>query len=767
MASWSASSRSASSASCSSLPSRAPRPRSAKSCSTAPRASPRGRSACPARRSRRQARSAPAATGRSRSCTASTGSAPTWRPGRPLCIVVDDAQWADVPSLRFLAFLLPRLEELPVALVVGARGLESGDSSELLETIVGDSSAEVVLLQPLSPAGVSDFVEQALGLAPGPAFVDACLRTTRGIPFLLRELATALRAEGLEPTESAADDVDRVGAPAIGRSIALRLGRLPEPAVGLAHALAILERGELHEAAEPRGPSDRPGGGGGRRARHGGHRRARRGRWRSSTRSCGRASTSHSRRTPARATTGRRRSCSQSVPGENERVAEHLLAAEPVGDRWSVERLVDAARTASRTGAPESAAVYLRRALAEPPDSGRAARRSPRARRGRGNGRAALLARPPRGGRRDDSGRRGPRRRGDRARPRAQPRAASGRRGRRALPHRGLPRPGRRGAIRSAGGARHGSGGVERRPGAGDRRIAAAAESDPRAGGCRGVRRARGLCGGGVHRDAGERAGRRLRRARPPRAPRRTCQAPRRARPALVRARDVVRVERRHAARDRALRRGAAAPRRVDSAGALGRRQFQDGGRPRPPGLAPSPPGRSRGGPDGHADRRGRLGAPPADPLPAAERRRARDGSRRPGRAGRGREGARSAQERGGERLARGRRSPVQPRPAASRAVAYRRGACRLPGRRPPDDGARRPPVPATCTGGRRRRSPTCCSESRTRRGRSPPRRSSWRGRSGGNARSASRCARRESSRAVLPARSSCGRRSQRTSRPV
>ena len=39
----------------------------------------------------------------------------------PLCLVVDDAHWADAPSLRYLAFLLTRLEELDVALVVAAR----------------------------------------------------------------------------------------------------------------------------------------------------------------------------------------------------------------------------------------------------------------------------------------------------------------------------------------------------------------------------------------------------------------------------------------------------------------------------------------------------------------------------------------------------------------------------------------------------------------------------------------------------------------------
>ena len=53
-----------------------------------------------------------------------------------------------------------------------------------------------------------------------------------------------------------------------------------------------------------------------------------------------------------------------------ERVAEHLLATEPTGDAWTVARLTEAAREASRRGAPESAASYLRRVLAEPPAAG-------------------------------------------------------------------------------------------------------------------------------------------------------------------------------------------------------------------------------------------------------------------------------------------------------------------------------------------------------------------------------------------------------------
>ena len=58
-------------------------------------------------------------------------------------------------------------------------------------------------------------------------------------------------------------------------------------------------------------------------------------------------------------------------PNANERVAKHLLVSEPAGDDWVVERLVEAAGRACKQGAPESEAMFLRRALAEPPAADR------------------------------------------------------------------------------------------------------------------------------------------------------------------------------------------------------------------------------------------------------------------------------------------------------------------------------------------------------------------------------------------------------------
>ena len=90
--------------------------------------------------------------------------------GGPLCLVVDDAHWADVASLRYLAFLLTRLEELNVALVLATRPREAGTDAELLATVTTDPSAELIRLPPLTRAAIAQLVESRLGEAPEPAF---------------------------------------------------------------------------------------------------------------------------------------------------------------------------------------------------------------------------------------------------------------------------------------------------------------------------------------------------------------------------------------------------------------------------------------------------------------------------------------------------------------------------------------------------------------------------------------------------------------------
>ena len=166
--------------------------------------------------------------------------------------------------------------------------------------------------------------------------------------------------------QPAAPRVERIGARTIGRSLRLRLDRLPEPAGRLARAVAVLERGELIQAARLAGLGEseaaeaadvlsaasilEPG-----RPLAFVHPIVRTGIY--TELSSGERSQGHRGAAKLFA----------AQPGANELVAEHLLVSDPAGDAWVVERLVEAARAATRSGAPESAAVYLRRALAEPP----------------------------------------------------------------------------------------------------------------------------------------------------------------------------------------------------------------------------------------------------------------------------------------------------------------------------------------------------------------------------------------------------------------
>src|SRR5688500_9928852 len=284
----------------------------------------------------------------------------------PLCLVIDDAHWADAASLRYLAFLVTRLEELDAALIVATRPREDGADAELLAAVTTDPSADLIRLLPLTGAAVAQLVESRLGGVPDPIFVDACLRATGGTPFLMRVLVDALTEGGIAPTAEAARHVERIGARTVGRSIRLRLRRLPEPARSLARALAILEQSDLlpaarlaeldeAEAAEAadllaRAGILEPG-----RPLTFVHPMVRSGIY--SELSGAERARGH----------GRAARLLAEQPGTRERVARHLLVSDPSGDGWVVGQLVDAACAAGKQGAPESEAVFLRRALVEPP----------------------------------------------------------------------------------------------------------------------------------------------------------------------------------------------------------------------------------------------------------------------------------------------------------------------------------------------------------------------------------------------------------------
>jgi hypothetical protein len=112
----------------------------------------------------------------------------------PLVIAVDDAHWADEPSLRWLAHLAARIEGLPAALLLAVR---NGPGQP---AIVGELRAcpacTPLQLGPLEAQATAALMRQRLGGQADDQLCQACHARAGGNPFLLEALATALRAPG-------------------------------------------------------------------------------------------------------------------------------------------------------------------------------------------------------------------------------------------------------------------------------------------------------------------------------------------------------------------------------------------------------------------------------------------------------------------------------------------------------------------------------------------------------------------------------------------
>ena len=167
---------------------------------------------------------------------------------RPLVLAVDDLQWSDPPSLRWLAYLARRLEGVPVCVFATLRPVE--DEHPLLAELMADPAIAIVRPNALSAPSVAELVQQELGADAEETFCLACHHATGGNPLLLRELLRTLAAEDVTPVAASVPVVERLAPDAVTRSVRLRLGRLPAEAARLARVVAVLgDRAERDQAA--------------------------------------------------------------------------------------------------------------------------------------------------------------------------------------------------------------------------------------------------------------------------------------------------------------------------------------------------------------------------------------------------------------------------------------------------------------------------------------------------------------------------------------
>jgi DNA-binding CsgD family transcriptional regulator len=291
---------------------------------------------------------------------------------RPLLIAVDDAQWADEPSLRWLAYLAPRLEGLAAGVLVALR---QGDPAVMGAPLLAVRAAAAVLHPALlSEEAVSAVVRAAAGGEAAAELCAAVYAACGGNPLYLAELLRAAQFSGrplaaLKPAELLAGGLEGVA-----RQVITRVRGLGPGALGLAQALAVLGDGcELRHAAAIAGLTTAVAG------------------WlaaglaRAEVLAAGdeprfvhpvirdalEASLDSGGKDRAHRRAARLLHADGAPPGQ---VAAHLVRVRPAGDGWVLARLREAARAAMDSGAPQAAADLLDRALAEaPPPEQRAA----------------------------------------------------------------------------------------------------------------------------------------------------------------------------------------------------------------------------------------------------------------------------------------------------------------------------------------------------------------------------------------------------------
>ena len=283
----------------------------------------------------------------------------------PIALCVDDLHWSDTESLRFLGYLAPRLDGLPLAVLASARTRENVTAD--LARLFAAPETKVLRLEPLSVGATAALCELRLGTTVAHEFAAACQGATGGNPFFLETLLREAKDLRFLTDAREAARVRRFGPVAVARAVLLRLAVAPAAATALVRAIAVLgdgasvaEAGRLAEI--PEGEAARMAdllvtlailkSGEGLEFAH------------AIVRQAVYADIGAHSRTQAHARAAR---ILAERGASDERVATQIAEAEPAGEAERVELLRRVAAGALARGAPAAAVVWLKRALAEPP----------------------------------------------------------------------------------------------------------------------------------------------------------------------------------------------------------------------------------------------------------------------------------------------------------------------------------------------------------------------------------------------------------------
>ena len=116
----------------------------------------------------------------------------------PVIIAIDDVQWLDVPSARVLAFVVRRLEDAPIRILVALRVGSGGDPLALGQAGSAPSLHRVAI-GPLREEAMTRLLRDRTGGDLTHPILLRLHRISEGNPFFALEIARALTGQGVRP----------------------------------------------------------------------------------------------------------------------------------------------------------------------------------------------------------------------------------------------------------------------------------------------------------------------------------------------------------------------------------------------------------------------------------------------------------------------------------------------------------------------------------------------------------------------------------------
>jgi DNA-binding SARP family transcriptional activator len=160
----------------------------------------------------------------------------------PIVIIVDDLQWADVPSLELLQFLAPQMTDARILVIGIHRDVELSAGAPLAQALGALAREPVVRrmsLSGLSKQEVAELFREVSDASLGSSLVETVHDRTEGNPFFVWELIRLIDSEGRLQTPQTLAHAIPAGVRDVVRR---RVARLPERTVTVLTSAAVIGR---------------------------------------------------------------------------------------------------------------------------------------------------------------------------------------------------------------------------------------------------------------------------------------------------------------------------------------------------------------------------------------------------------------------------------------------------------------------------------------------------------------------------------------------